>query len=224
MDEGDNDTNETETNKTEQNFTQSSNISRENNYLSRSSDICTDEISDNEIYEYNYFVDDNHDYEDDIAALDNISNAIDVDTSLYDEHSIDFDESTFCTSYSNDEHSIDFNKNTFSTFHCNNENVLFNNSAQTINETVYNLINLYMKHRMTKSNLRDMLVVINNMLPQPNLMPKTVHKLFYYVQNIVPSYTVIKHFYCKKCILYKGVDTVSEVCKSCLVNENSFFF
>lgn len=111
MDEGDNDTNETETNKTEQNFTQSSNISRENNYLSRSSDICTDEISDNEIYEYNYFVDDNHDYEDDIAALDNISNAIDVATSLYDEHSIDFDESTFCTSYSNDEHSIDFNNN-----------------------------------------------------------------------------------------------------------------
>jgi len=40
----------------------------------------------------------------------------------------------------------------------------------------------------------------------------------------VPSCTVIKHFYCKKCILYKDVDTASEVCKSCSINENSFFF
>jgi len=77
---------------------------------------------------------------------------------------------------------------------------------------------------MTKSNLEDMLIVTNNMLPHPNSMPKTLYKLFSHIKNIVPSCTVIKHFYCKKCILYKGVDTASEVCKSCSINENSFFF
>ncbi|KYN27562.1 hypothetical protein ALC57_03045 [Trachymyrmex cornetzi] len=77
---------------------------------------------------------------------------------------------------------------------------------------------------MTKSNLQDMLIVINDMLPQPNLMPKTLYSLFFYVKSITSPCIIIKHFYCKKCILYKGIIDTSEVCKLCLLNENLFFF
>lgn len=197
MDEKDN-----ETDATEPNFTQSSNLRHEDNYFSSGncSDVYVDvdEVLDREIYESNDIVDDKHDYED----------VIDVCNLLHDY----------------DGHSINSNESTFRTFLSNSNNFLFDRSAQTTDETVYNLIHLYIKHRMTKSNLNDMLIVINNMLPQPNSMPKTLHTLFHYVKDIAPFCIVIKHFYCKKFLLYKGVDTASEVCKTCLINENSFFF
>ncbi|XP_036140345.1 uncharacterized protein LOC105839407 [Monomorium pharaonis] len=207
IDGSDNDTNQ-------QNFTQVSNTSHADDHLSSKSysdDIYIDEVYDYEIYEFNDFVNDNNqDYEDDTTMLDDINyNVVDICESLYDhnEHSTDFNESIFCTSHSN----------------VNNNTVLFNNSAQTVDETVYNLINLYIKHRMTKFNLEDMLTVINNMLSQLNLMPKTLYKLFSYVKNMVPPFTVIKHVYCKKCMLYKSVKAASKVCKLCLISEIFFF-
>jgi len=103
------------------------------------------------------------------VVLDNVNyNTIDVWKSLheYDDHSIDFNENIFYSSYNS------------------NKNVLFKGSTQIVDETVHNLINLYIKHRMTKFNLEDMLTVINNMLPHPNSMPKTLYKLFSYIKNI----------------------------------------
>lgn len=64
-----------------------------------------------------------------------------------------------------------------------------------------------------------------NILPENNQMPKTPFKLFQYVIDLVPSCEiVIKHFYCKECHNYIGIDEKNSSCLCCNSKKISFSF
>ncbi|CAG5093133.1 Protein of unknown function [Cotesia congregata] len=77
---------------------------------------------------------------------------------------------------------------------------LHEDSPITVDECVFNLLNFYCKHNITKAALKESLELQLKLLPENNRMPKTLFKLFQYAQSIAPRCEVIKHYYCKKCL------------------------
>lgn len=84
-----------------------------------------------------------------------------------------------------------------------------------MDECVLAVLELYIKHKMTKESLKDTLTAICNMLPQPNNMPTSFFKLLQYTRNIAPECSVTEHFYCKKCRVYDN-SFVNNCCQVCL--------
>lgn len=107
----------------------------------------------------------------------------------------------------NDDHSDDEVVETHS--------ILYKNSSKTMDECVLAVLELYIKHKMTKESLKDTLTTICNMLPQPNNMPTSFFKLLQYTRNIAPECSVTEHFYCKKCRVYDN-SFVNNCCQVCL--------
>lgn len=118
--------------------------------------------------------------------------------------------------------------------HCrddNNSNILYQmplyeNSRLTIDESVLELLTLHVHHKLTKATLKCLLVMLHKMLPDDNIMPSTVFKLFQYVENIAPLCNIIRHFYCKQCLSYNQANEISANCLSCNANQENiaFFF
>ncbi|XP_067207385.1 uncharacterized protein [Linepithema humile] len=94
--------------------------------------------------------------------------------------------------------------------------MLYENSPKSTDECVLAVFELYIKHRMTKENLKNTLLTICNMLPQPNNMPKSCFQLFQYTRNIAPQCSVTEHFYCKTCLFYDNNIFVNNCCRVCL--------
>lgn len=106
-------------------------------------------------------------------------------------------------------------------------NMLYDNSEISLDQSVLNLMNFYVKHNVTKSALQDCLKMQLKILPTNHLLPKTIFKLFQYVKNIAPPCKIIKHYYCKMCPCYIGDDTnilTCPVCKSSGKIKISCFF
>ncbi|XP_074096310.1 uncharacterized protein LOC141525650 [Cotesia typhae] len=85
-------------------------------------------------------------------------------------------------------------------------NTLFEDSILTTDKCVFDLLNLYINHNITKAALQDILTLQLKFLPTHHEMPKTVFKLFKYAKDIAPPCKIIKHFYCRKCLF--NVDIV----------------
>lgn len=79
-------------------------------------------------------------------------------------------------------------------------------------EAVADIIELYVQHKWTKSSLIDLLKRQQKILPRNNNMPKTLFKLFKYVEDIAPRNEVIKHMYCKKCLAYNSIGPTIKEC------------
>ncbi|XP_044577818.1 uncharacterized protein LOC123260650 isoform X1 [Cotesia glomerata] len=103
---------------------------------------------------------------------------------------------------------------------------LYENSTRTTDESVLMVPELYIRHKLTKACLNDVLKLLQNLLPEENQLPKTVFQLFSYVHQLAPPLTVIKNFFCKKCLCYNGFNTDIENCSSCLAlkEDVAFFF
>lgn len=82
------------------------------------------------------------------------------------------------------------------------QSMVYENSRQTTDEAVLSVLQLYIKHKLTKNALKDALKTVCDMLPVPNNMPTTVFKLFKYITDLAPSCAIIKHYYCNSCQIY----------------------
>lgn len=103
--------------------------------------------------------------------------------------------------------------------------LLYENSNITVDESVFNLLDFYIQHRLSKSASKNALRTQLVGLPSDNRMHKTVSKLLQFIDNISPTYEVMKHYYCKNCLFYIGIkiEHVLE-CPSCNITKNDFDF
>lgn len=102
--------------------------------------------------------------------------------------------------------------------------LLYENSKITVDQCVFDLLNYYVRYKITKAALEETLKMQINMLPADNNMPKTLFQLFQYVERIAPPCKIIKHFYCKMCLFYIGTNEKVERCASCDIKRNNGFF
>jgi len=97
---------------------------------------------------------------------------------------------------------------------------VFERSNLSVDEGVLSLLNLFMKKKLEKSLMGDILEVLLAFLPKNHNMPKTQHLLFKYVKDLCPLTTPKIHLYCKKCQYYVGEENVC--CPLCSSECNKF--
>lgn len=77
-------------------------------------------------------------------------------------------------------------------------NLLYNNSQTTIYQSVLAIMNFFIRHKLTRAALKELLKILQVLLPETNNMPKTDFQLFRMIDKAVPPCNFIKHYYCKK--------------------------
>lgn len=102
--------------------------------------------------------------------------------------------------------------------------MLYDGSDITTGESILHLFNLYIQHKLTKASLQSILQLLQQILSKHNNMPKAIHDLFQLVIRCRPQCTVIKHYYCKKCLFYNGSYDVTENCASCSPTQGMSIF
>lgn len=104
--------------------------------------------------------------------------------------------------------------------------LLHNYCSMTLDESIVTLLDLYITHKWTKASLNENLRFLHAILPDDNCLPNSIYKLFRYVQDMAPSFNVIKHFYCGMCSSYNGIDSKINQCCSCGTDKKSisYFF
>ncbi|KNC30417.1 hypothetical protein FF38_00815 [Lucilia cuprina] len=102
------------------------------------------------------------------------------------------------------------------------KNYLYESCRITVNEAVVNTLDMFMKHKFSKSALKDQLKLINRMLPNGHKMPNTLYQFFKYIEDRAPPCTTIKHFFCKNCHI--NLPKGECVCKYCKDTNNSYFY
>lgn len=95
---------------------------------------------------------------------------------------------------------------------------LYPHSKATVDETVMDLVQMYVERGCTKSLLSYTLNMMLKTMPENHNFPSSIYKLFQYVKNVAPRFTSIEHFYCDNidCMLYIGPQ--KNQCESCLDN------
>lgn len=103
--------------------------------------------------------------------------------------------------------------------------LIHENSTVTVDQSVFNLLDFYIQHKLSKSALKNALKIQLAILPSENRMPKTVFKLLQYVENLAPRNEVWKHYYCKNCLFYLGIAFEKILnCSSCYADKKNFNF
>lgn len=109
----------------------------------------------------------------------------------------------------------------------NESEMIHENSEVSVDEAVFNLLNFYIKHNITKAALQESLKMQLKLLPNNNQIPKTVYKLSQYVQQISPPCGIIKHYYCKKCVCNAEIEVLDKKeifkCPSCKITDQREF-
>lgn len=91
---------------------------------------------------------------------------------------------------------------------------VFEGCALTVDEGVLELMNLFVKHKMEKIVIGDVLKGLLRFCPKVHNMPKSQHLLFKYVKDLVPLPPENVHYYCADCLYYIGSDpTKCPVCE-----------
>ncbi|XP_034944902.1 uncharacterized protein [Chelonus insularis] len=103
-------------------------------------------------------------------------------------------------------------------------NALYDGSDISLTRSILLLMNLYIQNKLTKTSLQALLIYIQEILPKPNNMPKTLHNLFKFIENEAHSARIIKYYYCKKCLFYNNTNPVLTKCPSCSSTEGTSFF
>lgn len=160
-----------------------------------------------------------------IIELSSNSNEENIDHSIYDwQISNDSDSEInntegFEVCVEDNEIIVNNNDNNIS----NTNTLIYESSSVTVDQSVFNLVDFYIQHKLSKSALKGALKIQLAILPSENRMPKTIFKLLQYVEDIAPRHDVTKHYYCKNCLLYIGI-TIENIlkCPSCSMNEKNF--
>lgn len=91
---------------------------------------------------------------------------------------------------------------------------LFNSASHTTGEAISLLMDLYSKHAITKSCMKDLVQLIHRLLPAGNTFPRSFHLLKKHLKPFIPSKSVVVHYVCEKCLSYLGNDEVNQ-CRLC---------
>lgn len=82
---------------------------------------------------------------------------------------------------------------------------LYEGSKVDVNTVIGSILDFYISHSLPKLALSDLLSLIDNLIPQPKLLPQTKYKLDQFIIQNAPSAEHMKHFYCSTCHQYIGV-------------------
>lgn len=92
---------------------------------------------------------------------------------------------------------------------------LYEGSKIDVNTTIGSILDFYISPSLSKLALSDLLSLIDNILPQPNLLPHTKYKMDQFIMLNAPSAEHIKHFYCSTYQNYIGVLEDDAPCSIC---------
>lgn len=98
---------------------------------------------------------------------------------------------------------------------------VYEGCSLTKDEGVLQLMELFIKHKMEKGEVGDILKRLLKFIPKQNNMPKSQHTLFQYVENLSPVSKERVHFYCSECQHYLG--EVDKVCPLCKGDSHKFY-
>ena len=113
------------------------------------------------------------------------------------------------------------------TFECESENQtdilskpLYVNASLTVEEMVYEILDLYVKDALKKKTLYKILTLLDFALPKPNNLPKTKYFLMKMIDSLLPEKNqIIKRYRsCEDCGEYLGEWSVH--CNSCINCES----
>lgn len=104
------------------------------------------------------------------------------------------------------------------------DQLLYDGTDMTVCHAVSSLMDLYVEQKLTKVTLERISNLLHRVLPTPNNMPKTLYQLFKFVEEKAFKPKVIKHYYCKKCILYNETCSILRICPSCGSTEGTAAF
>lgn len=95
---------------------------------------------------------------------------------------------------------------------------LYPQSEATLDETVLDLVRMYVERGCTKSLLSYTLNMILKTMPKNHSFPTSIYKLFKYVKNVAPRFTSTEHFYCNNIHCMQYIGKKKSQCDSCLDN------
>lgn len=102
---------------------------------------------------------------------------------------------------------------------------LYGSSEISVKKAVFFISEYYIKNKATKSNLQHLLRLLTKLLPGTNRLPNTNYKFFKYLQSFGSTCTAIKHYFCKNCMLYCGIENLSaQQCTACETSSGYGFF
>lgn len=151
---------------------------------------------------------------------ESISSDTECDISIIESCSSDADLSPYAESITSDSESTESDSCELS--NQNNFNYLYTGCHITVEEAVANVLDMLIKHNLSKSALKAQLNIFNSILPIGHKMPKTQYKFFKYLESQAPPCKSVKHFFCNKCLIYISQDV--NACSSCGEENISFFF
>lgn len=77
-------------------------------------------------------------------------------------------------------------------------------SALSVQEAILQIMNLYLKDKLSKRGLQRFITTISNFLPIDHKLPTTSYQVLSYIESLAPPVPATKHFYCEKCLGYHG--------------------
>jgi len=86
--------------------------------------------------------------------------------------------------------------------------MLYDNASVTVEEAMLGLCDVYLKNRLSKTALSDMIKYTQSILPEGNVMPRNCNELFNYIKSQAPR--VEKgHLYCPDCLVLKDKKVIN---------------
>lgn len=113
---------------------------------------------------------------------------------LFDEESNDLSSENSETNNEGGYNQID-NEDNLRVKRVVNDVPLYLDSEATVNETVLDLVRMYVDRGCTKSLLTYTLNMMLKTMPKNHNFPTSIYKLFQFVKNLAPKFTSIEHFY-----------------------------
>jgi len=74
----------------------------------------------------------------------------------------------------------------------------------SVREAILQLMNLYVKDKLSKKGLQRLVQTFCNFLPDNHSFPTSSYQILSYVQSLAPPVSATKHYYCVKCSYHHG--------------------
>lgn len=100
---------------------------------------------------------------------------------------------------------------------------LFSGSALTVQEGILQIMNLFIKDRLSKKGLQRLIKTICDFLPANHNFPTSSYKVLSFIESLAPPVPAVKHFYCEKCVYYHGESNAGR-CAICEENTFSHYY
>ncbi|XP_059481316.1 uncharacterized protein LOC132200121 isoform X1 [Neocloeon triangulifer] len=152
--------------------------------------------------------------------LDNVSDSEESGNQSDESESFDTSESTQGDS-SEDETSSD---EELAGDFANLEQLLFTNetSQATLGIALLKLCKIYSKHLCSKGLLRDVISLINEILPRNSNFPSSLHKFLEIASSVVPNCNYTSKYFCADCHKSFG-DTDKDICERCSSKSSAVY-